>query len=150
MSVASFLNIFHLFQYVLTDEFYTDRSVWYRLWYILPVFVQFRMRMYIGMNLVVSNFIFSLASVMNWNYNIKTLFAFLKKIYFYSKEVAIIHFFALRTKLGKLKNDWKWWKSLFHFKAILQFSFFLLKLQGCIYVTKFIRMPKIKMLESLF
>lgn len=39
------------FEYVLTDEFYLERSVWYRIWYVLPVFVQFRTRMYIGMRL---------------------------------------------------------------------------------------------------
>lgn len=45
------LNIYMhtLFQYALSDEFYDERSVLYRLWYLLPSFFNFRMRMYIGM-----------------------------------------------------------------------------------------------------
>lgn len=37
--------------YAEKDEFYTETSVWFRIWYTWPLFVQFRMRMYIGMRL---------------------------------------------------------------------------------------------------
>uniref|UniRef100_A0A1B6C1Y2 Lysophospholipid acyltransferase 7 n=1 Tax=Clastoptera arizonana TaxID=38151 RepID=A0A1B6C1Y2_9HEMI len=36
-------------KYALSDEFYIDRSLLYRLWYLYPSFFNFRMRMYIGM-----------------------------------------------------------------------------------------------------
>lgn len=39
------------FSYVEKDEFYSETSVWFRLFYTWPLFVQFRMRMYIGMRL---------------------------------------------------------------------------------------------------
>lgn len=32
-----------------TDEFYSKTNFWFRLWYITPVFVSFRMRMYVGL-----------------------------------------------------------------------------------------------------
>lgn len=38
-------------QYALSDEFYFERSFLYRLWYILPSFFVFRMRIYIGLTL---------------------------------------------------------------------------------------------------
>ncbi|XP_046687270.1 lysophospholipid acyltransferase 7-like isoform X1 [Homalodisca vitripennis] len=38
-------------KYALSDEFYTERSMLYRLWYLYPSFFNFRMRMYIGMRL---------------------------------------------------------------------------------------------------
>ncbi|XP_055682633.1 lysophospholipid acyltransferase 7 [Lutzomyia longipalpis] len=36
---------------IFTDEFYTDESILYRLWYVWPVFFIFRMRIYIGLTL---------------------------------------------------------------------------------------------------
>ncbi|XP_014206154.1 lysophospholipid acyltransferase 7 [Copidosoma floridanum] len=41
-------NYFFPAKYALTDEF-AERSLLYRIWYIYPTFVTFRMRMYIGM-----------------------------------------------------------------------------------------------------
>jgi len=46
--VASY---FYPLQYVKGDEFNNERSLLYRLWYILPSFFIFRMRMYIGMRM---------------------------------------------------------------------------------------------------
>ncbi|XP_075149833.1 membrane bound O-acyltransferase domain containing farjavit [Haematobia irritans] len=37
--------------YALTDEFYNERSYFYRLWYVWPTFFIFRMRMYTGLTL---------------------------------------------------------------------------------------------------
>lgn len=37
--------------YAKSDEFYEVRGVWYRLWYIFPTFLIFRMRMYAGLTL---------------------------------------------------------------------------------------------------
>lgn len=36
-------------QFTDSDEFHTIRSFWYRLFYIVPVFITFRMRIYIGL-----------------------------------------------------------------------------------------------------
>ncbi|XP_054282737.1 lysophospholipid acyltransferase 7-like [Macrosteles quadrilineatus] len=38
-------------KYAMTDEFYNERSMAYRVWYLYPSFFNFRMRMYIGMRL---------------------------------------------------------------------------------------------------
>lgn len=38
-------------QYAIEDEFYFERSVLYRLWYVWPSFFIFRMRIYIGLSL---------------------------------------------------------------------------------------------------
>lgn len=43
-------NVWYV-QYAMSDEFYNERSVLYRIWYLYPSFVVFRMRMYIGMRL---------------------------------------------------------------------------------------------------
>ncbi|KAK9500873.1 hypothetical protein O3M35_002048 [Rhynocoris fuscipes] len=45
------LNKYFPFDYALTDEFYNERSLGFRLWYVLPLFGQFKTRMYIGMRL---------------------------------------------------------------------------------------------------
>lgn len=36
-------------KYAESEEFYNERSLWYRIWYISPTFFIFRMRLYIGM-----------------------------------------------------------------------------------------------------
>lgn len=41
-------DIYSLFQYALSHEFYNERSFWFRLWYCVPNFFIFRMRIYIG------------------------------------------------------------------------------------------------------
>lgn len=58
---VSFLISSYVFplQYAQSDEFYNERSVLYRLWYLLPSFFNFRMRMYIGMCLSECVFIMS-------------------------------------------------------------------------------------------
>lgn len=38
-----------LLQYAESEEFYNERSLLYRIWYINPTFFIFRMRLYIGM-----------------------------------------------------------------------------------------------------
>lgn len=37
------------FQYMESDEFYTETTFWYRVFYMWPVFTTFRMRIYIGL-----------------------------------------------------------------------------------------------------
>lgn len=44
-------NYYFPFEYALAEEFYEDRHFMYRLWYSVPIFLQFRMRMYIGMRM---------------------------------------------------------------------------------------------------
>lgn len=44
----SFQNIF---QYTDNPEFYNERSTFYRLMYVWPLFLTFRMRIYIGITL---------------------------------------------------------------------------------------------------
>ncbi|PNF42393.1 hypothetical protein B7P43_G02550 [Cryptotermes secundus] len=36
-------------QYAVSEEFYSERSLFYRIWYITPTFFIFRMRLYVGM-----------------------------------------------------------------------------------------------------
>lgn len=38
-----------LLQYAESEEFYNERSLLYRVWYISPTFFIFRMRLYVGM-----------------------------------------------------------------------------------------------------
>lgn len=38
-----------ILQYAVSEEFYSERSLFYRIWYITPTFFIFRMRLYIGM-----------------------------------------------------------------------------------------------------
>ncbi|XP_063223459.1 lysophospholipid acyltransferase 7 isoform X1 [Bacillus rossius redtenbacheri] len=40
---------FYPLQYAKSDEFYSERSFWYRLWYTYPSFFIFRMRIYSGL-----------------------------------------------------------------------------------------------------
>ncbi|RZF40998.1 hypothetical protein LSTR_LSTR006301 [Laodelphax striatellus] len=54
-------SYFFPLSYALTDEFYFERSVLYRLWYLYPSFFNFRMRMYIGMQL--SECVFTMAGL---------------------------------------------------------------------------------------
>ncbi|KAI8117190.1 hypothetical protein FF38_05351 [Lucilia cuprina] len=44
-------NYFYPLSYALSDEFYTQRSFFYRLMYVWPTFFIFRMRMYTGLTL---------------------------------------------------------------------------------------------------
>lgn len=53
-AIGSFFSIIiaiHNKQYATSDEFYADRSVLYRMWYVWPTFFIFRMRIYIGITL---------------------------------------------------------------------------------------------------
>jgi lysophospholipid acyltransferase 7 len=43
------LLLIFMFQYAETEEFYNERSLFYRIWYITPTFFIFRMRIYVGM-----------------------------------------------------------------------------------------------------
>uniref|UniRef100_A0A0A9XEX5 Lysophospholipid acyltransferase 7 n=1 Tax=Lygus hesperus TaxID=30085 RepID=A0A0A9XEX5_LYGHE len=45
------LNKYWPIEYVFTDEFYNECSIWYRIWYTIPAFGQFRSRIYIGLRL---------------------------------------------------------------------------------------------------
>ncbi|XP_022187440.1 lysophospholipid acyltransferase 7 [Nilaparvata lugens] len=54
-------SYFFPLSYALSDEFYFERSVLYRLWYLYPSFFNFRMRMYIGMQL--SECVFTMAGL---------------------------------------------------------------------------------------
>ena len=50
-----------ILQYAQTDAFYTETSLGYRLFYVIPCFFAFRMRMYIGMRL--SECVFTMAGL---------------------------------------------------------------------------------------
>ncbi|GAB0095307.1 lysophospholipid acyltransferase 7 [Sergentomyia squamirostris] len=56
-SIPIFLALYLFVSYlwpiggIFKDEFYTEKSILYRLWYVWPVFFIFRMRMYIGLTL---------------------------------------------------------------------------------------------------
>lgn len=49
--ITNLINISHYLQYALSDEFYNDRSVLYRLLYVWPTFFIFRARIYTGLTL---------------------------------------------------------------------------------------------------
>ncbi|KAK6623830.1 hypothetical protein RUM44_010686 [Polyplax serrata] len=51
MYAILFLIVNHYFpvKYAESEEFYTETTFWYRLWYITPVFISFRMRIYVGL-----------------------------------------------------------------------------------------------------
>ncbi|KAL0278376.1 UNVERIFIED_CONTAM: hypothetical protein PYX00_000211 [Menopon gallinae] len=42
-------SYYYPIQYADSAEFHSERSFWYRLFYIIPVFITFRMRIYIGL-----------------------------------------------------------------------------------------------------
>lgn len=46
---TSNLLLILILQYAESEEFYSERSVFYRIWYITPTFFIFRMRLYVGM-----------------------------------------------------------------------------------------------------
>lgn len=51
VAVYLLAGYFFPLNYAKSDEFYTERSVLYRLWYVFPTFLIFRCRMYAGLTL---------------------------------------------------------------------------------------------------